>query len=160
MQKQWIAGLCAFVLIAGCAHDSPKTSSKTMPAEPAATKSVKAEAKIPGDKTKGVTAAIDSWAAAWSKRDVDGYLAAYAPDFKPEKGKRSAWEKQRRERVGKAKHIKVTVGTPQITSNGADQASARFTQVYESDSHTDTSEKKLEFRLVDGKWRITRETSL
>ncbi len=159
MHKQsLVAFTCAIALLAGCTHS--ETKSESAAAKPAETsKPAKSDSKSAADKAKSVTAAIDAWAAAWSKRDVDAYLAAYAPDFKPEKGKRAEWAKQRRERISSAKSIKVTVGTPQVTSTGADRAAARFTQVYESDTHSDTSEKKLELHNVDGKWLITRETS-
>ena len=40
--------------------------------------------------------AVRGWAEAWSKKDVDAYLAFYARDFKTPNGEpRSAWEKAR-----------------------------------------------------------------
>ena len=160
MQKHsWIAFVCAAAFLAACSHSQPKSEARST-ASSESSKPAKSESKSAAEKAKSVTAAIDAWAAAWSKRDADAYLDAYASDFKPEKGKRAEWAKQRRERINGAKSIKVTVGTPQVTSSGADRATARFTQIYESDTHSDTTEKKLEFRNVDGKWLITRETSL
>ncbi|HZP13437.1 MAG TPA: nuclear transport factor 2 family protein [Nevskiaceae bacterium] len=159
-KHSWIAFVSALALLVACSHEQPKPESKSKAATSSESKPAKSESKSAADKAKSVTAAIDAWAAAWSKRDVDAYLDAYAPDFKPEKGKRAEWVKQRRERISGAKSIKVTIGTPQVTSSGADKATARFTQTYESDTHSDTSEKKLEFRNVDGRWLITRETSL
>ena len=160
MQKHsWIAFACAAAFLVGCSHSQPKAESNSATSSETS-KPAKSEMKSSADKAKSVTAAIDAWAAAWSKRDVDAYLNAYASDFKPEKGKRAAWAEQRRERITGAKSIKVTVGTPQVTSSGPDRATARFTQIYESDTHSDTSEKKLELRNVDGRWLITRETSL
>ena len=159
MQKHsWIAFVCAAALLAACSHSQPKTEANSTTSSESG-KPAKTE-KSAAEKAKSVTAAIDAWAAAWSRRDVDAYLDAYAPDFKPEKGKRAEWVKQRRERISGPKSIKVTVGTPQVMSSGVDRATARFTQIYESDTHSDTTEKKLEFRNVDGKWLITRETSL
>ena len=167
MQKQiWIASACTLAMLFGCSHEPPAekvvSSKEATKAPRSESKPAKPEAKSTSadtDTTKAVTAAIDAWAAAWSKRDADAYLAAYAPDFKPEKGKRSAWAKQRRERIGKAKSIKVTIGNPQVKSTGPDRATATFAQTYESDSHKDTGAKKLELHYTGGKWLITRETS-
>lgn len=105
-----------------------------------------------------VTAALNEWAAAWSALDVNRYLAAYGPDFSPEDGgTRADWEKQRRERIKKATHIKVTASNPEVSSLGADRARASFVQNYESDTYSDHVNKILEFRNVDGRWLITRE---
>jgi len=166
MAKQlWIASLMALALVAGCSHEETKPSK---PAKESAAKkeapkkeSAKAAETVPAtDKTtKAVTAAIDAWASSWEKKNVDGYLAAYAPNFKPEKGSRKSWEKQRRERIGKAKKIKVTVGNPQVTMSGSNKATAKFVQFYESDSHSDQTKKTLELENVDGKWLIVRERS-
>jgi hypothetical protein len=163
MRKRWfVATILSGMLLGSCAHHSARVQheSDSKAIGSSAKSSKPNDSAAPADKIQAVAAAIDAWASAWSARDVDAYLAAYAPDFKPEKGSRSEWEKQRRERIGKARSIKVTVGAPQITSSARGHATARFTQIYESDTHADTAEKKLEFRWVDGKWLITRETSL
>ena len=52
-----------------------------------------------GDDRQNVAAFVDSWVKTWSAKDVDKYLSAYAPEFRPSNGlSRSAWEKQRRHR--------------------------------------------------------------
>ena len=107
---------------------------------------------------RDVLTALEQWRAAWSARDIDGYLSMYAPTFKPSGGlTRARWEQQRRERIGRASFVVVKVVDPQVTVAGSD-AAAIFTQVYESDTLKESGRKKLALVLVgDGKWRIREE---
>lgn len=106
-----------------------------------------------------VLKALDAWAAAWSSRDVDAYLAAYAPDFKPEGGLALAeWRDQRRVRIGKAKTINVAVQDADVTRIDGQHASVTFTQDYSSDTIADKVTKIIELVQVDGSWKISRET--
>lgn len=56
-------------------------------------------------------AALEAWAQAWSRRDVEAYFAAYAPGFDGRKGhaSREAWMAERRERILSRRSIGVTV---------------------------------------------------
>jgi murein L,D-transpeptidase YafK len=152
-----IASVLALALVVGCAHDEPKPAAKEA-AKKESGKPLETAPATASEKTiKAVTAAVDAWASAWEKKNADAYIAAYAPDFKPEKGSRKEWAKQRRERLSNAKKIKVTIGNPQVTSTSPDKATAKFVQIYESDSYSDQTKKTLDFENVDGKWLITRE---
>jgi hypothetical protein len=96
---------------------------------------------------------------AWSSQDINGYLGAYAPSFRPAAGKsRAAWEAERRERVmGKAR-ISVGVEQLQIKVSG-NRATARFNQRYQSDKLTQNSGKTLSLVETDGRWLITEEVA-
>lgn len=158
-KKTWLVSLIA-VCVIGCAHHQEKKTSAAA-AAPKEAKEAKAAPK-PSleafEKTVDVvTSSVNDWAAAWTARDVSRYLAAYAPDFTPEKGSRTEWEKQRRERLGKKGTIKVTVDGLQVTSYAVGRATATFTQSYESKTLNEKSKKVLEFREIDGRWLITRE---
>jgi ketosteroid isomerase-like protein len=169
-KKVLIISLFAISAVVGCAG----SETKPAPAPPAQKQEAKkaearaaaakpapepAEAVEPASRkvTKAVTTAVNDWAAAWQARDVTKYLAAYAPDFKPEKGTRETWAKQRGERLAKSKDIKVTVSELQVKSPGDDLASASFAQSYASASYSDKEKKVLDLKKVDGKWLITRE---
>ncbi|WP_293373365.1 tetratricopeptide repeat protein [Nevskia sp.] len=103
--------------------------------------------------------ALDAWAAAWTRRDVDAYLAAYAPDFKPDGGlSLGEWREQRRARIGKAKSIAVAVVNPEITRIDAQHLSVSFMQDYSSDTISDKVIKIIELEQVGGSWKISRET--
>lgn len=150
LNKVWITALLALGLSACCSHGHVKPAATVTPQPVAVAKA----------DNQAATTAVNEWAAAWQARDVDKYLAAYAPSFKPEKGSHAAWEKQRKERVGKAKSIELKLADVQVKSTGANKATATFTQSYKSDTYSDKSKKELNLELIKGKWLITRERSL
>jgi len=105
-----------------------------------------------------IEAAVNAWAQAWSRRDVDAYLAAYAPDFSAGGLSRAAWEAQRRQRIEPRKTISVEVSRLGIEQQG-DSATATFRQAYRSDTLNSTVTKVLKFVRLDGQWRIVSETT-
>lgn len=148
-------------LTAGGASASARVAAAAAAAAPApapaATAAAAPTASAPGNEA--VLKALDVWAAAWSSRDVDAYLAAYAPDFKPEGGLALAeWRDQRRIRIGKAKTINVVVQDAEVTRIDGQHASVTFTQDYSSDTIADKVTKIVELVQVDGSWKISRET--
>jgi tetratricopeptide (TPR) repeat protein len=124
---------------------SKATATASSPAKPAPTNS-------------GVEAAITRWAQAWSARDIDAYLAAYASDFAADGMTRANWEAQRRGRITAAQRIDVQISDLKIEQQG-DTASATFRQAYRSDRLTSTATKTLKLALQNGQWRIVGETS-
>lgn len=106
----------------------------------------------------GVAAAVNGWAKAWSSKSVNGYLGYYAADFKPEGGlSRSAWEVQRRERVGRPAHIDVRVVGLAAAKGTDGTLRVSFTQVYKSESFSDQVSKVLEMKDSGSGFKITRE---
>jgi tetratricopeptide (TPR) repeat protein len=98
------------------------------------------------------------WAAAWSSRDVDVYLAAYAGDFMPADGMSLGnWRVSRQQRLSAAETITVTITDLVVEMVGNNRASATFTQVYQSDTYSDRVKKTLVMRLENNKWLITQE---
>jgi tetratricopeptide (TPR) repeat protein len=140
---------------AATASAAAAPASVTPPASaPAAT------APIAGasDASRDVLAALDAWARAWSARDADAYIAAYAADFQPEGGaSRADWEALRRSRIGKARQIAVKIVGAEVQSIDAQQARVLFTQDYASDTLADKVSKAVDLRLIDGSWKIVRE---
>lgn len=109
------------------------------------------------DTANAVRQSLLNWAQAWSRQDVDGYLAAYASDFRPEGGiARSTWEAQRRDRIQRPARIQVTVVGPQFAALADGRVRVTFRQEYESDSFSDQVTKVIEMRNEQG-WKITRE---
>lgn len=112
-----------------------------------------------GPASAGVEAAVQAWASAWSSRNMQDYLAAYAPDFQPQGGKtRAAWESERRSRIVPRQRIDVDVNDLEVSVDG-DRATARFRQTYSSDHLYVTSPKVLEMVRSDNRWLIIREVS-
>jgi tetratricopeptide (TPR) repeat protein len=131
------------------------------PAEPKATEVKAAEVKTEkpvGDASADVTRAIEGWARAWSKKDVKGYLAFYAKDFKTPGGEsRSAWESERQKRINKPGTINVSVEGVHVTMDAADKATAKFRQHYRAASMKTSASKIVVMVKRDGKWQIQQE---
>ena len=99
-----------------------------------------------------------AWAGAWSKQNVETYLAFYAQDFKTPKGEaRSEWEAARKERISSPKKIEVAVESPKVVLKGENDAVINFRQVYRSDSLKINSNKTLIMVRREGRWVIQQE---
>ena len=107
-----------------------------------------------------VVKAMNAWADSWSRKDMRGYLGAYARDFDTPKGmSRKAWEQEREQRIaGKGGKIAVSFDTPQVTING-DKATAKFRQHYKATGLSSTTSKTLIFVRAGSKWLIKEENS-
>ncbi len=132
---------------------------KPAPAAAAAAPAPKPEPVKAADASSEITAAIDGWLAAWSKKDVPAYLAYYAKDFQTGDGQsRKDWEAERQQRIaGKSGRIEVTRDKLNIRVEGADKAVVRFRQGYKSATFNSSSGKTLELIKRDGKWLIQQE---
>ena len=119
-------------------------------AKPAPTKSAD-DAAVEIDK------AIGLWAAAWSRKDMKAYLAAYASDFKTPAGEsRATWDAERHKRIAKPGAIQVTYENLRVTVDG-DNATVKFRQHYKSASLKTSSNKVLVMAKRDGRWQIVQE---
>jgi ketosteroid isomerase-like protein len=128
---------------------------------PAATASATAPAKADdsANATEEVTAAVRAWAAAWSAKDMKGYLSAYGKDFTPPGGQsRASWEKERETRIVGKNRISVKLSDIQVSVNGS-KATARFQQAYSADALNVSSRKTLNLVQTQGRWTIVREST-
>lgn len=107
---------------------------------------------------QAILKALQDWSSAWSNKNIKGYLACYAPDFKlPGGGTRAAWAAQRRARIEKPKSIRVEVETPKIQWIDDTHAHVTFRQSYRSDALQTTSRKTLVMKKSAGRWLIQEE---
>lgn len=128
----------------------PKPEPKAAPkAEP------KSDNKV---AERDVASAVERWAAAWSRKDMNGYYAAYTRDFNGGKGSRKAWETERRDRIVSKRSINVDVSNIDVDIKG-DKASVRYRQAYRADSLNINSTKRLEMVRSGGKWLIVKESA-
>jgi tetratricopeptide (TPR) repeat protein len=113
----------------------------------------------PAAQPRDVLEAVTAWAEAWSRKDANAYLAAYAKDFRTPKGEpRSEWEKQRRERVTAPKSIAVRIDFTRVVDKGDGRVSVTFRQDYRSDVFSGSAMKTLLMgKSEDGRWRILQE---
>ncbi|TAK84572.1 MAG: tetratricopeptide repeat protein [Betaproteobacteria bacterium] len=128
--------------------------------KPASVQEKPAPAPAP-DPTAEILKTVNGWAQAWSKKDINAYLAYYAKDFKTPGGEpRAAWEKTRRARIEGAKSISVGISSAKVTLNGTHQATVSFRQAYRSDRFKANSSKTLVLeKSPDGRWQIQQEKS-
>lgn len=109
---------------------------------------------------KEVKTAVNSWAKAWSAKDVDKYVKSYSAKFvPPNKLSRSKWKQQRRVRLSKPRYIKVVLDNVRVEILSQDLALVRFVQTYQSDNYKDEVNKQLLLNKVDGVWLISKEES-
>ena len=115
-------------------------------------------AQQPADRSSEVLAAVDNWARAWARKDVDAYLASYSPDFRPPRGEsRDAWANLRRQRVSSPQWIEVTVASPVVSFDDDNRATVVFRQTYKSDSLTSSDVKTLNMARANNRWLIVQE---
>lgn len=108
----------------------------------------------------GIRQAIEAWAQAWSRRDVEAYLAAYSPEFPGSPGKvtHQAWAAQRRSLILARKHIAVELSDLRLEKQGSSFV-ASFIQDYRSDGPNERSHKRLLLGQENGRWLIQKESS-
>ncbi|MDA8258181.1 MAG: tetratricopeptide repeat protein [Betaproteobacteria bacterium] len=135
------------------ATGTPAAATPAKPTEPAKP----APARAASDANTEITQAIELWAAAWSRKDVKAYLAAYARDFKTPGGEsRAAWDAERQKRINKPGAIQVSYENLRISVDG-DTATVKFRQHYKSATLKTSSNKVLQLGKRDGKWQILQE---
>ena len=114
----------------------------------------------PANDQGEVIATVNAWAAAWSKKDVAGYLGAYSKDFKLPRGEsRPAWEASRKQRIEAPKRIDVKIESAQVEFGEGGVATVKFRQNYKSNIVSARSSKTLVMAKNGGKWQIREERS-
>ena len=101
---------------------------------------------------------VHKWAAAWSAKNVKGYLASYAEDFKiPDGTSRADWEAQRSDRISKPKFIKVGITNAKVEFIDDSHAKVSFKQSYRATHLHTSSSKVLVLVKSDDNWLIQEE---
>jgi adhesin transport system outer membrane protein len=145
---------------------APKPASrKPVQPEPEISAAVSKPPAPPPEKTdlpdvRGIDSFVRSWAEAWSRKDVEDYLAYYSGNFKPSKGiSLAAWQKQRHQRLGKPKFIKIGIKNIQKKALGESLVQVTFNQRYQSNTYGDRVVKTLVLQWKKNGWMILKETS-
>ncbi len=127
-----------------------------VPAAEAAPATVTAPAQ---DASRAVLSAVEEWARAWSRKDVENYLAFYAKDFRTPKGEpRGNWEADRREQLTTPRVIGVEVIDPKVMLTDPNHATVAFKQAYRADAYRSSGRKTLQMVRQAGRWLIQQET--
>jgi hypothetical protein len=112
------------------------------------------------DRIAQAKSAVEAWAQAWSRRDVDAYVAAYVPDYagRTAGGSREDWIKERTERIKPRKSIAVEIADLKLVEQ-KDAVVATFRQTYRSDGFVSRSRKTLTLVPSNGgRWLIRTES--
>jgi len=116
--------------------------------------------KSTNNKDAELIAFANSWASAWSAKDIGVYLSKYAEDFKTPNGDALAlWQASRKQKISSQGKILVEIEDIKVTMKNENLARIQFKQKYTSDKLTEDSNKSLLVKKIDGKWLIQEETS-
>jgi hypothetical protein len=132
--------------------------TKTTGLEKPATEAKATGKPLTSDKAFAPVNTLNAWAAAWSAKEVDKYLAFYAPDFHTPNGvNRADWEAQRRERITKPAHIQVQVRKVIVDFADDTHATVKFHQSYYASTINSTDNKTLLMVKSGDTWLIQEE---
>ena len=132
------------------------------PSKPATTPPKPTGAHKPTDtyNSDDVLKMVHEWAAEWSDKNVKGYLAFYAEDFKiPGNTSRTDWEALRIDRINKPEFIKVEISDAKVKFIDDSHASVSFKQSYRASHLKDISNKTLLLMKSGDNWLIQEELS-
>ena len=97
---------------------------------------------------------------AWMQRDLDAYLASYAPGDAPTgSADRKSWEAGRRTAVSRAAGLVIEISDLETTQSDPDRARTRFKLDYRSANYQDSVIKTLEWIRIGANWKIAVERS-
>lgn len=112
-------------------------------------------------KQQPVMDAVTSWAKKWAGQDIDGYLAAYSPNYEPQADKsRDEWIAQRKARLAAPGKISIDISQPSVLLLDDQLATVKFLQKYRSDKYQDVVRKTLLLERTGDAWLIVREQSI
>jgi Flp pilus assembly protein TadD len=132
---------------------SPQPPAAAIPAAPVRPTDDKSTAA-----SSEVAAALNDWARAWSRREVDAYLSFYAKSFRPSGGQpRAEWEKSRKDRLLASRSISVALSHIQTRFANDREVSVTFRQSYRSDKLTANTLKQMELVKSGDRWLIQKE---
>ncbi|WP_418314817.1 tetratricopeptide repeat protein [Piscinibacter sakaiensis] len=110
------------------------------------------------EEAREVRAAVDAWASAWERKDMNAYFASYVPGFSGGDGTAARWQDGRRLRILGKTRISVELASVSVEMNGDDAAKVSFRQNYSADQLNVTGNKVLELVKRNGRWLIRKES--
>lgn len=100
---------------------------------------------------------VKNWAKSWNDKNVPTYISFYSIDHRPGFETHRAWVEHRRKRITRPGAIKVIVSDIEIRAQGENRAIIDFKQTYDSPNYSDKVLKRLGFRRIGSKWKISDE---
>lgn len=137
--------------------DSAMRSAEPPGQEVAATPALTALPQLP--LPLSLPQAVELWRQAWQRQDIGAYLAWYAPSFSPAMHpSKQAWESNRRAVFARPK-ASVTLRFDALAVQSLPEGQeVSFEQSYRAPNHADHGRKTMQWRVIDGQWRIASES--
>ena len=149
-----VAPAAPAVVVAAPAVVAAPVVTQAAPPKPAVT-----VVAISVDPAADVLKATHDWAAAWSAKNSNKYLAFYTRDFNMPGLSHSAWVAQRKARIAAPKSIQVEIIDAKTKVVDDTHVSVSFKQHYRASHLNSYTSKTLEWVMADGQWLITEERS-
>jgi hypothetical protein len=114
----------------------------------------------PAQVTREVTAFIESWADAWSRRDFQTWALYYEPEFAPEGySNKDAWRADQARRFQIPATTRVDSGSVEVDMLTGGSVRARFTQHFSAGGEDRSVLKELVLKPYDGAtaWLIVND---
>ena len=98
---------------------------------------------------------LELWRTDWETREAPRFLRHYVPEMLDR-----TWATNKRRNIENKAWIRVALSDVSVFLPDARLAVTSFRQGYSSDSFSDSTAKRLYWRLDDGQWRIALEQNL
>ena len=104
---------------------------------------------------------ISSWAGAWQSQIPDLYISHYVIYYRPpEFDSSEQWVENRRTRLIEPEFITLRLIDFELFALSDNEATVRFTLIYERPGYSDQTYKELVLQGANGLWLIKEENSL
>ncbi|MDG2174736.1 MAG: hypothetical protein P8M72_01160 [Gammaproteobacteria bacterium] len=111
--------------------------------------------------TNQLMEAISSWAGAWQSQLPDLYITHYVIYYKPpDFDSRDQWVENRRTRLILPEFISLRLIDFELIALSDNEATVRFSLIYERPDYSDQTYKELVFQGSNGFWLIKEENNL
>ncbi len=102
---------------------------------------------------------LNLWAAAWSEKNIEQYLASYHDNFEvPGRLSRRQWEILRRSRIKRPDSISIQLKFGDMAVLKTNMVQVQLTQEYQSNVYADVTRKTMVLQRDDhGSWLIISE---
>lgn len=108
------------------------------------------------NQAQHLTQMLESWRAAWERKDIERYIAFYGDEFKAMNMGREQWRVFKQDLNKRYDQLGIKLSRPVILRY-KDLVVARFLQAYTSDQHADFGEKTLYLKKTSAAYQIVGE---
>lgn len=109
------------------------------------------------DQKEEIVVAIQQWATAWSRQDLQAYFDSYVKTYQPRGGTHEQWRQQREQRISSPEYIEVRISNLAVETKDSHNVIATLNQHYKSNLLTSTVIKTLGLHKTAEGWKIKAE---